>query len=120
MAGELVIEAELFISHGSDNFVVVAEGNQVVVSFKNLDALERLTKGGSTGGKTSSGGGGKSGGGAASGLQKLEDLNAAVREMHLQVKIVVAGKTYLELGDRSYRITMAAVLGKLGSFFRNI
>ena len=121
----LHLDAELVIAYGSVTFALVAQGNQVVLSFRNLADLERLIGGAgppdaqSQPAPKSNSGAGNSGGGLSGGLQMLTDLNNTVRALGLEVKIVVAGKSYLELGGKSYRITMAAVLGKLGSFFKS-
>ncbi|HSI91399.1 MAG TPA: hypothetical protein VK927_09810 [Adhaeribacter sp.] len=114
------IDAQLVISLNNDNFVLVAEGNYLIVNFQDIKALERVAKtAGELGenfaapepdtGRTESGGGP---------LKKLNDLNQKILEMGLVIEVRVNNKTYVEFGaGNSARIKAAAIFGKIGSFF---
>ena len=119
MAGKLEIEAQLAVSLNGYPFVVVAEENYIIINFKDSKAFDYITKnaaGGpeskpkptSTTKKTSSGGP----------LKKLNEVNAIIRQMGLIVDVRVGNKTYVEFGSgNSARITVAAIFGKISSFF---
>lgn len=119
MGGSLEIDAQLILSLNGDRFVVVAEGNYIIVNFTDFKALERIT---SAGGKSApeaapakAAASKKSSGGP---LKKLNEVNSIIRRMGLVVDVRVGNKSYVEFGSgNSAKIKIAAIFGKIGSFF---
>jgi hypothetical protein len=117
VGGTLEIDAQLIVSLNGDSFVVVAEGNYIIVNFKDFKALERVTAGG---GKSASSENKPSGPKKSSGgpLKKLNDVNSLIRRLGLVVDVRVSNKSYVEFGaGNSAKIKAAAIFGKIGSFF---
>ena len=90
---------------------MVAEENYIIINFQDLKALERVTgsfSSGNSSGKSSSGGA----------MQSLQKVNDMVLKFGLIVDVRVGGKNYVTFGTgSSAKISMAAVFGKIGSFF---
>ncbi|MCC2544980.1 hypothetical protein LJY25_00865 [Hymenobacter sp. BT175] len=113
MASALEIEARLVISHDGDDIQVAAAGTYLIVNFPSQRVLDKLTSGpkkepGPRREKEKSGGG----------LDALQQLHDLAQRLGLVLDLRVGGKTYVTFGiGRSPKITMSAVLGKIGSFF---
>jgi hypothetical protein len=116
--GKLELEAQLVINLNGDSFVLVAEGNYIILNFTDLKTLERIigagkkpasqTKVKAVAPKTPGG----------NPLKKLNELNSLIRRFGLVVDVRVGNNTYVEFGSgNSARITAAAIFGKIGSFF---
>lgn len=112
---QLDLFAKLTIEINDDRLLLVAQGNKIILGVPDQAALDRLTAmGKSMGGKSSEP---KAGGGGP--LASLQPIHDAVQRLGLVLDLRVGGKTYAEFGTGSGpRITAAAVLGKLGSFFK--
>ncbi|MBC6990090.1 MULTISPECIES: hypothetical protein [Hymenobacter] len=110
MANALEIEARLVISHDGDDIQVAASGTYLIVNIPSQRVLDKLTS-------TPKGAPKKPK--AANAPDPLQQLNDLARRLGLVLDLRVAGKTYVTFGvGRSPKITLNAVLGKLGSFFR--
>ena len=118
MAGampQLDLSAKLVIEYGDDRWMLVADGNYIILNLPDQKALDRLTAlGESSGGDKKKDE--KKAGGPLAGLQPVHDQMV---QLGLVLDLRVAGKTYVEFGSgNGPRITTAAVMGKLGSFFK--
>ncbi|WBO85894.1 hypothetical protein [Hymenobacter yonginensis] len=112
MASGLEIEAQLVISLDGYDVQVAASGTYLIINVPSQRVLDKLTSGPpkdpNAPPKPKN---------AADPLQQLNDL--ALR-LGLVLDLRVAGKTYVTFGTgRSPKITLNAVLGKIGSFFKS-
>ncbi|AII54028.1 hypothetical protein [Hymenobacter sp. APR13] len=112
MASGLEIEAQLVISLDGDDVQVAASGTYLIINVPSQRVLDKLTSGPpkdpNAPPKPKN---------APDPLQQLNDL--ALR-LGLVLDLRVAGKTYVTFGTgRSPKITLNAVLGKIGSFFKS-
>ncbi|RSK44002.1 hypothetical protein [Hymenobacter rigui] len=111
MASGLDIEARLVISFDGDDIQVAGSGGYLIVNVPSQRVLDKLTSGppkdpnAPPRPKTP-------------GTDPLQQLNDLARQLGLVLDLRVAGKTYVTFGTgRSPKITLNAVLGKIGSFF---
>jgi hypothetical protein len=112
LASGLEIEAQLVISLDGDDVQVAASGTYLIINVPSQRVLDKLTSGPpkdpNAPPKPKN---------APDPLQQLNDL--ALR-LGLVLDLRVAGKTYVTFGTgRSPKITLNAVLGKIGSFFKS-
>ncbi len=115
MLQKFSFDAELIVSVNNIPFLIVAEGNHVVVNFKDHQALEQLLKVGAAKAESPARPEKAASGGP---LKKLNDINGQVRDLGLVVEIRVNNKIYVVLGaGNSASIKAAAIFGKIGSFF---
>lgn len=111
----LDVQAKLLIDIGDDRLQLVADGNYVILNLPDHAALDRLTAMGEKA-KPKNAAPKPTGGGPLAALQPIHD---AVQRLGLVLDLRVGGKTYAEFGlGTGPRITAAAVLGKIGSFFK--
>ena len=104
--------AKLAIDFDDARLLLVAEGNKIILGIPDQRTLDKLT---ALGEKQKPPGAPKPGGGPLASLQPIHD---AVVRLGLVLDLRVGGKTYAEFGiGTGPRITAAAVLGKIGSFF---
>ncbi len=111
---QLDLWAKLAIDFDDSRLLLVAEGNKIILGIPDQRTLDKLTALGEKGKKPNApkpaGGGGP--------LASLQPLHDAVKRLGLVLDLRVGGKTYAEFGiGNGPRITAAAVLGKIGSFF---
>jgi hypothetical protein len=110
---QLDLWAKLAIDFDDARLLLVAEGNKIILGIPDQRTLDKLTALGDKGKKSSAPK--PAGGGPLASLQPLHD---AVKQLGLVLDLRVGGKTYAEFGiGNGPRITAAAVLGKIGSFF---
>ncbi|MCA8830068.1 hypothetical protein [Hymenobacter pini] len=113
MANGIDIEARLVISFDGDDIQIAGSGGYLIVNLPSQRVLDKLTSGPPkdpnapseprTGPK----------------LDPLQQLNDLAHQLGLVLDLRVGGKTYVTFGvGRSAKITLNAVLGKIGSFFR--
>ncbi|WP_162910562.1 hypothetical protein [Hymenobacter oligotrophus] len=111
MAKELDLEARLVITWNGNDIQLAAAGTYIILNLPSAQVLDELT------------GAGKNSGpkkpkppGAPDPLQQLNDL---MLRLGLVLDLRVAGKTWVTFGaGRGPKITLNAVLGKIGAFFR--
>lgn len=111
MASGLDIEAQLVITIDGDDIQVAASGAYLILNVPSQRVLDKLTSGPP-----------KSPGAPPKpkGPDPLQQLNDLALRLGLVLDLRVGGKTYVTFGvGRSPKITLNAVLGKLGSFFRS-
>lgn len=120
MLQNLSFDAELVIVVNNVPFLLVAEEHYFVLNFKEFQHLEAMLKVGDafpestpepvkTEARAASVGSGP--------FKKLNEVNAKIRELGIMVEVRVGNKTYVVLGGNSPKIKVAAILGKIGSFF---
>lgn len=112
MASGLDIEARLVISFDGDDIQLAGSGGYLIVNFPSQRVLDKLTSGPpkdpNAPPKPKS-----------PGPDPLQQLNDLAHQLGLVLDLRVAGKTHVTFGvGRSAKITLNAVLGKIGSFFR--
>ncbi|RYU80493.1 hypothetical protein [Hymenobacter persicinus] len=110
MASGLEIEARLVISIDGDDIQLAGSGTYLIVNVPSQRVLDKLTAGPPKppGPKKPK----------APGSDPLQQLNDLARQLGLILDLRVAGKTYVTFGaGRTPKITLNAVLGKIGSFF---
>ncbi len=104
--------AKLAIDFDDARILVVADGNKIIVGIPDQRTLDKLT---ALGEKAKKPDAPKAGGGPLASLQPMHD---AVQRLGLVLDLRVGGKTYAEFGvGAGPRITAAAVMGKISSFF---
>jgi hypothetical protein len=113
LASGLDIEARLVVTMDGDDIQIAGSGSYLIVNLPSQRVLDKLTSGPpKPPGQQKQ----KPGGPAADPLQQLNDL---ARQLGLVLDLRVAGKTYVTFGTgRTAKITLNAVIGKIGSFFR--
>ncbi|GAA3947788.1 hypothetical protein [Hymenobacter algoricola] len=110
MASGLDIEARLVIHFDGDDIQLAGSGTYLIVNIPSQRVLDKLTAGPPkpAGEKKPK----------APGSDPLQQINDVVRQLGLVLDLRVAGKTYVTFGaGRTPKITLNAVLGKIGSFF---
>ena len=114
MANGLEIEAKLVLTWpGGHELQLAASGTSLIVNVPSQQVLDQLTSGpprppGQPKQPRPPGG-----------PDPMQQLNDLARALGLVLDLRVAGKTYVTFGTgRSPKITLNAVLGKIGSFFR--
>lgn len=113
MASGLELEARLVITFDGDDIQIAASGGYLIINLPSQRVLDKLTSGPP---KDPSAPPKPKGPKGPDPLQQLNDL--ALR-LGLVLDLRVAGKTYVTFGaGRSAKISLHAVLGKIGSFFR--
>ena len=111
MASGLDIEARLVISFDGDDIQVAGSGGYLIVNFPSQRVLDKLTSGPPKDPNAPPK--------PKSDLDPLQQLNDLAHRLGLVLDLRVAGKTHVTFGvGRSAKITLNAVLGKIGSFFR--
>jgi hypothetical protein len=113
LANALELEAKLVVTWDGDAIQVAASGTYLIVNFPNQRVLDKLTSGPpqnpNAPPKPKS----------ATKIDPMQELNNLALRLGLVMDLRVAGKTYVTFGTgRSPKITLNAVLGKIGSFFR--
>lgn len=97
-----------------DDIQIAGSGSYLIVNVPSQRVLDKLTSGPPKppGEKKVKPAGG-------SGPDPLQQLNDLARQLGLILDLRVAGKTYVTFGaGRTPKITLNAVLGKIGSFFK--
>ncbi|MBD2716897.1 hypothetical protein KBK19_17770 [Microvirga sp. STR05] len=113
MASGLDIEAQLVISFDGDDIQVAASGSYLILNVPSQRVLDKLTSGPPKDPNAPPKPKGPRG------PDPLQQLNDLALQLGLVLDLRVAGKTYVTFGaGRSPKITLNAVLGKIGSFFR--
>ncbi|QNH60549.1 hypothetical protein [Hymenobacter sediminicola] len=113
MASGLDIEAQLVITFDGDDIQVAASGSYLILNVPSQRVLDKLTSGPPKDPNAPPKPKGRRG------PDPLQQLNDLALQLGLVLDLRVAGKTYVTFGaGRSPKITLNAVLGKIGSFFR--
>ena len=112
MASGLEIEAQLVITWNGHPLQLAAAGTYLILNIPSQQVLDQLTAGPP-----------KPAGAAketkAKGPDPLQQINDLARQLGWVLDLRVSGKTYVTFGvQRTPKITLNAVLGKIGSFFR--
>jgi len=113
LANTLEIEAQLVITWNGHALQLAASGTYLIVNIPSQQVLDQLTAGppkapGAP--KTPNSGGGPN---------PMQQINDLARQLGWVLDLRVGGKTYVTFGvQRSPKITLNAVLGKIGSFFK--
>lgn len=113
MASGIELEARLVITFDGDDIQIAASGGYLIINLPSQRVLDKLTSGPpkdpnappkpKTGPR----------------IDPLQQLNDLALQLGLVLDLRVAGKTHVTFGaGRSAKITINAVLGKIGSFFR--
>ena len=114
---QLDLWAKLTIDFDDARLLLVADGNKIILGIPDQRTLDKLIAMGEKANAAAKKPGAPkpAGGGPLAALQPLHD---AVARLGLVLDLRVGGKTYAEFGiGTGPRITAAAVLGKIGSFF---
>lgn len=112
MASALEIEAQLVITWNGHALQLVGAGTYLILNIPSQEVLDQLTAAppkppGAPKAPKSSG---------SDPLQRLNDL---ARQLGWVLDLRVGGKTYVTFGvQRTPKISLNAVLGKIGAFFR--
>ena len=112
MASSLEIEAQLVITWNGHALQLAGAGTYLILNLPSQQVLDQLTAGPP-----------KVPGAAKApkvdGPAPLQQLNDLARQLGWVLDLRVGGKTYVTFGvQRTPKITLNAVLGKIGSFFR--
>ena len=111
MASGLEVEVQLVLTWNGQPVQLAGSGSYLILNVPNQQLLDELTAGPPR----------PPGQSKPKGLDPLQQLHDLGRRLGLVLDLRVAGKTYVIFGlpNRSGpKITLHAVLGKLGSFFR--
>ncbi|MBT9392444.1 hypothetical protein KLP40_04645 [Hymenobacter sp. NST-14] len=113
MASGLDIEARLVITFDGDDIQVAGAGGYLIINLPSQRVLDKLTSGPpkdpNAPPKPKD----------RSAPDPMQQLNGLAHQLGLVLELRVAGKTYVTFGTgRSPKITLNAVLGKIGSFFK--
>lgn len=112
MASGLDLEARLVISWNGHDIQLAASGTYVILNLPSSQVLDQLTGAGKPKDPNRPKG--------PKGPDPLQQLNDLMRQLGLVLDLRVAGKTWVTFGaGRGPKITLNAVLGKIGSFFRS-
>jgi hypothetical protein len=113
LASALEIDAQLVISWNGHDLQLAAAGTYLILNIPSQRVLDELTAGPPKPPdyvkppKTSRE------------IDPLQQINDLMRQLGWVLDLRVGGKTYVTFGvQRSPKITLNAVLGKIGSFFR--
>ena len=112
LANSLEIEAQLVITWNGHALQLAAAGPYLILNVPSQQVLDQLTAGPA-----------KAPGAAkapkSTGSDPLQQINDLARQLGWVLDLRVGGKTYVTFGvQRTPKITLNAVLGKIGSFFR--
>ncbi|QHL86531.1 hypothetical protein GU926_03370 [Nibribacter ruber] len=110
----LELSAQLLLTVGQDNVMVVAEEQYVLVNFQDHAALERVAE------SFSSPSSKPSSGGLSALFDKAREINQVILQLGLILDVRVNNKTYIEFGvGPTPRYAVGnALFGKLGSLFK--
>ena len=109
MASALEIEAQLVITWNGHALQLAAAGTYLILNIPSQQVLDQLTAGPSGAPKKPK----------SDGPDPLQQINDLARQLGWVLDLRVGGKTYVTFGvQRTPKITLNAVLGKIGSFFR--
>lgn len=113
-SGGLEVEAQLVLTWpGGHDIQLAAAGTYLILNVPSQQVLDLITSGPPqpTGAPKKP---------RPPGPAPLQQLNDLARTLGLVLDLRVAGKTYVLFGtSRTPKITLNAVLGKIGSFFRS-
>ena len=113
MASGLDIEARLVVTFDGDEIQVAGSGGYLIVNFPSQRVFDKLTSGPP---KDPHAPPKPKNPNSPDPMQQLHNL---ARQLSLVLDLRVAGKTHVTFGTgRSPKITINAVFGKIGSFFR--
>ena len=112
MPSALEIEAQLVVTWNGHPLQLAAAGTYLILNIPSQEVLDLLTAGPPK----------KPGAPKAPkppGPDPLQQLNDLMRQLGWVLDLRVGGKTYVTFGvQRTPKITLNAVLGKIGSFFK--
>ena len=112
MASGLEIEAQLVITWNGHALQLAAAGTYLILNVPSQQVLDQLTAGPPKPPGTPKEA-------KAKGPDPLQQINDLARQLGWVLDLRVGGKTYVTFGvQRTPKITLNAVLGKIGSFFR--
>ena len=112
MASSLEIEAQLVITWNGHALQLAAAGTYLILNIPSQQVLDQLTAGPPKAPDAPK----KA---KLDGPNPLQQVNDLARQLGWVLDLRVGGKTYVTFGvQRSPKITLNAVLGKIGSFFR--
>ena len=112
MPSTLEIEAQLAITWNGQVLQLAAAGTYLILNIPRQQVLDQLTAG-----PPKPPGAPKAA--KPPGPDPLQQINDLARQLGWVLELRVAGKTYVTFGvQRTPKITLNAVLGKIGSFFR--
>ena len=112
MASGLEIEAELVVTWNGQALQLVAAGTYLILNVPSQQVLDLLTAGPPKAP-------GQPRTPKPAGPDPLQQLNDLARQLGWVLDLRVGGKTYVTFGvQRTPKITLNAVLGKIGSFFK--
>ena len=112
LASSLEIEAQLVITWNGHALQLAAAGTYLILNVPSQQVLDQLTAGPPKvpGAPKAS---------RPTGPDPLQQITDLARQLGWVLDLRVGGKTYVTFGvQRSPKITLNAVLGKIGSFFR--
>jgi len=113
LANGLELEAQLVVTLDGDDVQIAASGTYLIVNFPSQRVFDKITSGPPKDPHA------PPKPNAPRGLDPMQQLNDLALRLGLVLDLRVAGKTHVSFGTgRSAKITINAVLGKLGSFFR--
>ena len=114
MASGLEVEAQLVLTWNGHNIQLAASGTYLILNVPSQDVLDQLTAGPPRPP-------GQPKPPKTKGPDPLQQLHDLARRLGLVIDLRVGGKTYVTFGlpgRDSPKITISAVLGKIGSFFK--
>ncbi|GAA4358524.1 hypothetical protein GCM10023185_24320 [Hymenobacter saemangeumensis] len=112
MASQLEVEAQLVINWNGHDLQLVAAGTYLILNIPSQQVLDLLTAG-----PPKPPGHVKPA--KPPGPDPMQQINDLARQLGWVLDLRVGGKTYVTFGvQRTPKITLNAVLGKIGSFFR--
>jgi hypothetical protein len=112
LASGLEIEAQLVITWNGHDLQLAAAGTYLILNIPSQQVLDQLTAS-----PPKPPGNGKPA--KSAGSDPLQQINDLARQLGWVLDLRVGGKTYVTFGvQRTPKITLNAVLGKIGSFFR--
>ena len=112
MASALELEAQLVLTWNGHDIQLAASGTYLILNIPSQQVLDQLTAG-----PPRPPGAPKPP--KKPGPDPMQQINDLARQLGWVLDLRVGGKTYVTFGtQRSPKITLNAVLGKIGSFFR--
>ena len=108
----LEIEAQLVLTWNGHDLQLAAAGTYLILNLPSQQVLDQLTAG-----PPKPPGAPKAA--KSAGPDPMQQINDLARQLGWVLDLRVGGKTYVTFGvQRTPKITLNAVLGKIGSFFR--